>query len=90
MIRVEFYGVPRTRAGVDHLVMERVDQPRTLGQLLAWAAGHLPELGKEDWLQREFGRSIAANVNGERFIRDLDEPLRDGDCLLILSADAGG
>jgi molybdopterin converting factor small subunit len=34
--------------------------------------------------------SLAANLNGDRFIRDPATPLGDDDRVLILSADAGG
>ena len=30
------------------------------------------------------------SLDGERFVGDLEEPLRDGDRLLLLSADSGG
>jgi hypothetical protein len=30
------------------------------------------------------------SINGERFLSGVDEPVRDGDRVLILSADAGG
>ena len=34
--------------------------------------------------------SLAANLNGDRFISDPATPLGDGDRVLILSSDAGG
>ena len=34
--------------------------------------------------------SLVASLNGDRFISDPGTPLGDDDCVLILSADAGG
>ena len=46
----------------------------------------LAELIADDRLQPSF----AANLNGDAFVSDPATPLRDDDCVLILSADAGG
>ena len=63
--------------------------PTTLGQLLGALAARLPSLAEiieDDRLHPAF----VANVNGERFVNDPATPLDAGDCVLILSADAGG
>lgn len=76
-MRVEFFGVPRERAGVSETEVEAA----TLGQLF-------------DELEARFadfsGPAFAANLNGDRFVSDRATPLRREDCVLILSADAGG
>jgi molybdopterin converting factor small subunit len=82
---VEFLGVPRQRAGVAELVVDA----HTLGQLLETLAERLPTLAEVingDRLQPSF----AANLNGDEFISDPRTPLDSDDCVLILSADAGG
>jgi len=82
---VEFLGVPRQRAGVTELRVEA----RTLGQLLETLSTRLPSLAEVivgDRLQPSF----TANLNGDEFISDPGTPLREDDCVLILSADAGG
>ena len=82
---VEFLGVPRQRAGVADLVVEA----RTLGQLLETLSERLPSLAElivGDRLQPSF----VANLNGDEFISDPGTPLGADDCVLILSADAGG
>lgn len=76
-MRVEFFGVPRQRAGVAVLEMEA----ETLGQLLAKLEARFPAFTQP---------AFAANLNGERFVSDPATPLRREDCVLILSADAGG
>lgn len=84
-MRVEFYGVSRERAGV----AERHVDARTLGELLGTLATEYPSLG-ELLTGNRLHPALAANLNGDRFIRDPETPLADRDCLLILSADAGG
>ena len=84
-MRVELLGVPRERAGVAELEL----QADTLGQLLAALAVRFPALGEliiADRLQP----SLVANLNGDRFVTDPRTPLDEHDCVLILSADAGG
>ena len=84
-MHVELLGVPRERAGVAELEL----QADTLGQLLVALAVRFPSLGElitADRLQP----SVVANLNGDRFVSDPRTPLREGDSVLILSADAGG
>lgn len=82
---VEFLGVPRQRAGVAEMVVEA----RTLGQLLEALSSRLPALSEVIAGDR-LHPSFAANLNGDEFISDPGTPLRADDCVLILSADAGG
>ncbi len=84
-MHVEFFGVPRERAGISELEV----QAETLGQLLGALAARIPSLGKfmgADQLHPAF----VANLNGDQFVSDPGTPLGENDCVLILSADAGG
>jgi molybdopterin converting factor small subunit len=84
-MRVEFLGLPRERAGVAEVEL----QADTLGQLLATLAVRFPAfdaLVSGDRLQPSF----VANLNGDKFVSDPRTRLQDNDCVLILSADAGG
>jgi len=84
-MRVELLGVPRERAGVAEVEL----QADTLGQLLDTLVARFPPLG--DLISADHVRpAIVANLNGDRFVSDPDTPLREHDCVLILSADAGG
>ena len=84
-MRVEFLGVPRERAGVAELEV----QADTLGQLLAALVIRFPSLS--DLITADQLRpSIVANLNGDQFVRDPRTQLMENDCILILSADAGG
>ena len=82
---VEFLGVPRERAGVAELDV----QASNLGQLLETLAARMPGLAELIAVDR-LHPSLAASLNGDRFISDPRTPLADEDHVLILSADAGG
>ena len=84
-MRVEFFGVSRERAGV----AETVVHGATLGDVLGVLATEYPGLA-ELIPNNRLHPALAANLNGDRFVRDPRTPLVDNDCLLILSADAGG
>ena len=84
-MHVEFFGVPRERAGISELEVHA----DTLGQLLGTLARRMPALSEiiqDDRLHPAF----VANLNGDRFVTDPDTRLGTNDCVLILSADAGG
>ena len=82
---VEFFGVPRERAGLSELEVHA----ETLGGLLGALADSVPSLS--EIIQRDrLHPAFVANLNGDRFVTDPDTRLEAGDCVLILSADAGG
>lgn len=84
-MHVEFLGVPRERAGIAELDVEADN----LGRLLATLAARMPGLAELIAVDR-LHPSLAASLNGDRFISDPATPLGDDDHVLILSADAGG
>ena len=82
-MQVEFFGVPRERAGIARLSV----QAQNLGELWEKLAAQIPSFGG----LLEFQPPVMlANLNGDRFISDPATPLAESDCILILSADAGG
>jgi molybdopterin converting factor small subunit len=84
-MRVELLGIPRERAGVAELDV----QAATLGELFDALAARFPSF-RELVADAQPRPSIVANLNGDAFVSDPRTPLRDEDCVLILSADAGG
>lgn len=84
-MHVEFLGVPRQRAGVSELEV----QADTLGELLGTLAARIPSLG-EFIATDQLHSTFVANLNGDQFVSDPATPLGENDCVLILSADAGG
>jgi hypothetical protein len=82
---VEFFGIPRQRAGC----MELRVPARTAAEALAVVEQRCPQLAgllAADRLDPLFLLSI----DGVRFVDDLGVSLRPGARLLLLSADAGG
>lgn len=84
-MHVEFLGVSRERAGVAEIDI----QADTLGRLLGSLAEQMPGLAELIEVDR-LHPSLAANLNGDRFISDPRTPLGTDDRVLILSADVGG
>jgi len=85
-VRVEFYGVARSRAGVESIDVEA----ETLQGAIQAAALRLPTFRRDCVDNGRLRDGYIANINGETFTRDPDAALRSGDAVLILSADAGG
>jgi molybdopterin converting factor small subunit len=84
-VTVEFYGIPRQRAGRAEL---RV-RAGTVAEVLARVQEQCPGLK----LMNDEGRwpkEYLLSINGERFVTGLDEQLKPGERVLLLSADAGG
>jgi len=89
-IRVEFYGIARQRAGQSQIDLDAPADGLNFGAALAELAQRLPPLGRELISGSRLNASLAANLDGMRFISDPATRIRDGQSLLILSADAGG
>src|SRR5438034_724076 len=89
-IRVEFFGIARQRAGVSELKLSAPAAGVCFAHALEEVSRRLPALGRELIVGGQLHESLSANLDGARFISDPATPIRDGQCLLILSADAGG
>jgi hypothetical protein len=86
IVTIEFYGIPRARAGRKELVVSA----GTAGAALAAVALECPDLagvvGPDGVLMPHYRLSL----DGQFFVTDLAHVLHSGDRLLLLSADAGG
>jgi molybdopterin converting factor small subunit len=89
-IRVEFYGLARLRSGTSELTLVLPGGNASLADALQAIARRLPALGEELLAGGRLHPTLAANLDGQRFVSDPQTPIADGQCLLILSADAGG
>jgi molybdopterin converting factor small subunit len=89
-VTVEFFGVPRQRAGTARAVIELDANSARLGDVLLALASKFPELSATCFDGDRLRAGYVANVDGERFILDAETPLGGSESLLILSADAGG
>ncbi len=85
-MRVEFLGLSRERAGVAELDLRAESLGQLLSTLRTKFAPSLDAVITGDQLTSSF----VANLNGDQFVSDPRTKLRDNDCVLILSADAGG
>lgn len=88
-ILVEFFGIPRQRAGRASMEIS-LDEPATLGDALQSIANALPEFGRHCLSGDRLRENYIANLGGQRFVTDPAAEISNGDSLLILSADAGG
>jgi molybdopterin converting factor small subunit len=85
LITVEFFGIPRQRAGRTELKV----QAATLAELLDQVEKACPKLAP----LRENGRvsrHYLLSLNGRHFTSDTSRPLAAGDRIVMVSADAGG
>jgi molybdopterin converting factor small subunit len=85
-VTVEFYGIPRQRAGRSELVVNAA----SLQEVLAAVQEACPNLPKLLNAQGILGSHYLLSLNGEQFISDPTYSMQSGDRLLLLSADAGG
>lgn len=86
MVTVEFYGVPRMRAGRAEVTVSA----STVAEVLAAVALACPALSDAVQTEGRLAPHYLLSLDGERFITDLDQALLPGDRLLFLSADIGG
>ncbi len=86
MIRVEFFDVARSRAGVEAVEVEAA----TLGEALRAAAEQCPGLSPEIVRDGVLAEHWRASRNGREFLTGPEASLEPGDAVLILSAIAGG
>jgi molybdopterin converting factor small subunit len=85
-IRLEFYGIVRSRAGRAALDVSA----RTLREALQQAVAQCPALEEVCTPDGRLRPGFLVNLNGCRFVCDEQTPLWDGDTVLLLSADVGG
>ncbi len=85
-VTVEFFGVPRLRAGRPDLRVSAA----TAGEALAAIAAACPALANVRQADGRLAPQYLLSLDGEHFVTDLAETLPNGARLLLLSADAGG
>jgi molybdopterin converting factor small subunit len=89
-LRVEFFGIPRARAGVADAIVELPTHATELQSVLQTLGERFPRLGAECLAGGSLREGFSANINGQRFVYRPEERLIAGETLLLLSADAGG
>ena len=82
----ELFGTARLRARVARVEIAAED----LGRAIAGLREACPSLDGQVISRGAVLPSYRLSLNGDRFVTDPTTPLRDEDCLLLISADAGG
>jgi molybdopterin converting factor small subunit len=90
IIRIEFYGIPRRRAGVAETTIEFEERETTLGDVLKRLAARYPDLSGDCIDGDRLHDSVAASLDGRQFLDDPGTHLVNGDSVLLLSGDGGG
>jgi len=85
-VTVEFYGIPRQRAGRADLTV----QARTLDDLLSAVERACPGLAGLVCSDGRLAPQYLLSVDGREFATDLERQFKAGERVLLLSADAGG
>ncbi len=85
-VTVEFYGLPRQRAGRAELTVPA----GTVAETLRAVEKTCPGLAGLVQADGRLAPHYLLSVNGERFVDDLNQRLHPTDRMLLLSADAGG
>jgi hypothetical protein len=85
-VTVEFYGIPRQRAGRGELTVTA----GPMADVLAAIQIACPMLVGLVDNQGHVAGHYLLSLNGEYFVSDLGHTVKPGDRLLVLSADAGG
>jgi hypothetical protein len=83
---VEFYGIPRQRAGRTTLTVAA----GSLAEVLTAVEQHCPSLQDLRGPKGAVSPHYRISLDGQRFVTEPDEILPADSHLLILSADAGG
>jgi hypothetical protein len=86
LITVEFFGIPRQRAGRSELAV----RARTVAEVLAAVAQVCPDLAGVVSPDGRLQGHYLLSIDGQRFVTDTHEALRPGERVLLLSADVGG
>ncbi|MBI3409015.1 MAG: MoaD/ThiS family protein [Planctomycetes bacterium] len=85
-ITVEFYGMPRARAGRKEIHVSAA----TIGEALAAIVEACPALKDLRQPDGRLAPHYLLSVDGEPFVVDTTQALKAGDRLLLLWADVGG
>lgn len=86
-VTVEFFGIPRQRAGRADLLVSQAGTVRELLDCLRKECPQLNDLVKENG---RLARHYLLSLDGREFVTDLSQILPAGSRVLLLSADAGG
>ncbi len=90
-MRIEFFGIARQHAGIAHVDLRPIPQGQriTLGVCLQRLVECLPE-ANQIFANGQLADTLTINLNGDRFVRELETLVEEETAILILPRDAGG
>ncbi len=86
---VEFFGIPRQRAGVAEHTIE-IPDGSTMACVYQILAKDLPQFADACLTEHDLQSGYIASMNGLRFVKENSTTIQTGDVIQILSADVGG
>ena len=86
MVTVEFFGIPRERAGRTMLTVPA----GTVAEVLAAVEKACPKLAGLRQADGRLAPHYALSIHGQRFVNDMNERVAAGESVYLLSADVGG
>lgn len=89
-ITVEFFGIPRVRAGLERVSVFPDRESAMLSEVLAEVAEQIPTFATACMSNNKLDDHFLVSVDGEVFVRDHDVLIEEDRTVYILSADAGG
>ena len=88
-ITVEFFGIPRARAGVAQVEVLPDKRSAKFSEVLQALADTLPDFADACMTDLELNQHCIANIEGRKFVNG-DAVIGEQQTVYILSADAGG
>lgn len=89
-IVVEFFGIPRLRAGVERAEVLPGHESAALSEVLRDVGEQFPDFAAACMTNRRLRTGFIASIDGQCFVQDDDVVVDRQQAVLILSADAGG
>jgi len=89
-ITVEFFGIPRVRAGLERVVVLPNRSSAMLSEILEHVASQLPTFADACMTNNKLDDHYLVSLDGEEFIHEGDALIEENRTIYILSADAGG
>ena len=89
-ITVEFFGIPRVRAGLERVVVLPDRNSAMLSEVLEHVADQLPTFADGCMTDKKLDDHFLVSLDGEEFIHEGDALIQENRTVYILSADAGG
>ena len=89
-ITVEFFGIPRARAGLERVDVPVKEKGAMLSEVLADLAQRLPGFAESCMQGNRLSEHCIASIDGTQFLGDEDVEIDDHRTIILLSADAGG